>query len=71
MKLQPSSDDLHQLGHRHMVGDQELRLVQHGQLLLPSEPLNDAGDLVRVLLANLLNILHTKSIASSLFEWFL
>ena len=61
VQLQPAPDDLDQLPHSHMVRDQELGLVQHGQLLLPREPLYDAGDLVRVLLADLLHILHTEN----------
>ena len=61
MQLQPVPDDLDQLPHSHMVRDQELGLVKHGELLLPHEPLYDAGDLVRVLLADLFHILHTES----------
>ena len=44
-----------------MVRDQELGLVQYRQLLLPCEPLYDAGHLVWVLLADLLHVLHTES----------
>ena len=61
MQLQPPPDDLDQLPHGNMVRDQELGLVQHGQLLLRCEPLYDAGHLVRMLLADLLNILHAES----------
>lgn len=60
MELQPASDDLDELPHGHVVGDQELGLVQHRQLLLAPEPLDDAGHLGGVLRPDLLHILHPQ-----------
>jgi len=71
VELEAAPDDLDELADGDVVGDQELGLVQHRQLLLPCEPLYNARDFVRVFLTDLLNILHSQSIASSLFEWFL
>merc|ERR550532_2010387 len=45
VELQPAPDDLDELAHGDVVGDQELGLVQHRQLLLPPEPLDDQGTL--------------------------
>ena len=61
MELQPAPDDLDELAHGDVVGDQELGLVQHRQLLLPPEPLDDAGHLGGVLRSDLLNVLLTLS----------
>lgn len=44
-----------------MVRDEELGLVQDGQLLLAIVPLNDDGHLGRVLLPDLLHVLHAES----------
>ena len=61
VELQPAPDDLDELPHGHVVRDQELGLVQHRQLLLAPEPLDDAGHLGRVLRPDLLHILHPQS----------
>ena len=60
MELQPAPDDLDELAHGDVVGDQELGLVQHRQLLLPPEPLDDAGHLGGVLRSDLLDVLHPQ-----------
>ena len=41
----PVPDDLDELPHGDMVGDEELGLVEHGQLLFTRKPLYDARDL--------------------------
>ena len=61
VELQPAPDDLDELPHGHVVRDQELGLVQHRQLLLAPEPLDDAGHLGRVLRPDLLHILYPQS----------
>jgi len=68
VELQPAPDDLDELAHGDVVGDQELGLVQHRQLLLPPEPLDDAGHLGGVLRSDLLDVLHPQRIASPLLE---
>jgi len=68
VELESSPDDLHQLPHRHVVRDEELGLVQHRQLLLSGEPLDDAGNLAGVLGPDLLHVLHPQSVTSPLLE---
>jgi len=68
VELQPAPDDLDELAHGDVVRDQELGLVQHRQLLLPPEPLDDAGHLGGVLRSDLLHVLHPQRIASPLLE---
>ncbi len=58
VQLQAAPDDVDQLAHGDVVGDQELDLVQHWQLLLALEALDHHRDLVRVQLADLLHVLH-------------
>ena len=60
VELQTAPDDLDELAHGDVVGDQELGLVQHRQLLLAPEPLDDAGHLGRVLRSDLLDVLHPQ-----------
>ena len=61
MKLETAADDLDQFSNGDMIRDEELGLVQHRQLLLSGEPLDDAGHLGRVLRPDLLDILHPQS----------
>lgn len=68
VQLQPTPDDLHQLAHVDVVGYQELGLVQNGQLLLSLIPLDDHGDLVGVLLTDLLDLFAPVSKCPPLFE---
>ena len=60
VELEAAPDDLDELADCDVVGDQELGLVQHRQLLLSAEPLDDAGDLAGVLRPDLLHVLHTQ-----------
>ena len=60
VELEAAADDLDELPHGDVVRDEELGLVQHRQLLLPPEPLDDAGNLGRVLRPDLLHILHSQ-----------
>ena len=60
VELESSPDDLDKFPHSDVIWDEELRLIQHWQLLLPSEPLDDAGDLTGVLRPDLLHVLHSE-----------
>ena len=60
VKLESSPDDLDKFSHSDVIRDEELGLIQHRQLLLPSEPLDDAGDLTGVLRSDLLHVLHSE-----------
>ena len=60
VELEPAPDDLDELADGDVVRDQELGLVQHRQLLLSAEPLDDAGHLAGVLRPDLLHVLHTQ-----------
>ena len=60
VELEAAADDLDELADGDVVGDQELGLVQHRQLLLAAKPLDDAGHLAGVLRPDLLHVLHTQ-----------
>ena len=60
VELEAAADDLDELADGDVVGDQELGLVQHRQLLLAAEPLDDAGHLAGVLSTDLLHVLHPQ-----------
>jgi len=68
VELEAAADDLDELADGDVVGDQELGLVQHRQLLLSAEPLDDAGHLAGVLRPDLLHVLHTQRVAAALLE---
>ena len=53
-------DNVLQLADRDVVRDEELGLVEDGQLLLAVVPLDDDGHLGGVLLPDLLHVLHTE-----------
>ena len=53
-------DDVLQLADRDVVRDEELGLVQNGQLVLAVVPLNDDWHLGGVLLPDLLHVLHAE-----------
>ena len=53
-------DDVLQLADRDVVRDEELGLVEDGQLLLAVVPLNDDWHLGGVLLPDLLHVLHAE-----------
>ena len=54
-------DYILQLADCDVVRDEELGLVQDGQLLLAMVPFNDDGHLGGVLLPDLLHVLHAES----------
>ncbi len=60
VELKPPSDDVDELADGHVVGDEELALVEDGKRLLARVTLDDHGDLVRVRGANLLDVLYSK-----------
>jgi len=68
VKLKSPSYYLDQFAHGDMVWYEELGLVKDRQLLLPTEPFNDARHLIWVVQSDLLHILHPQSIAPPLFE---
>jgi len=68
MQLKSAPDYILQLADCDVVRDEELGLVQDGQLLLAIVPLNDDGHLGRVLLPDLLHVLHAESERSPLLE---
>jgi hypothetical protein len=53
-------DNVEQFPNRDVVRNEELCLVEDGQLLLAVEALNDDGDLGRVLVTDLLHVLDAK-----------
>lgn len=68
VQLEPTPDDLDQLTHVDVIRYQELGLVQNGQLLLSLVSLNDHGDLVGVLITDLLDLFAPVSKCPPLFE---
>jgi len=68
VQLESAPDNVLQLADGDVVRDEELGLVQDGQLLLAVVPLNDDGHLGRVLLADLLHVLDAESEGPPLLE---
>lgn len=68
MKLEAPPDYVDELSNGDVIGDEELGLVQDGELLLSVIALDDDGNLGRVLVPDGFHILHSEVECPALLE---